>query len=71
VVRHSTNLAEALTVVHAVGLTVLGKKVLWVLEAGVARHAATPSVLREMAQAGVVAKLCLVLDESLADSFFC
>ncbi|XP_062186976.1 E3 ubiquitin-protein ligase PUB23-like [Phragmites australis] len=58
-------------VAHAAGLAVVGKKVLRVSEAAseravrvlrsVARHAATPAVLQEMAQAGVVAKLCLAL----------
>ncbi|KAL6840263.1 hypothetical protein ACP4OV_030073 [Aristida adscensionis] len=56
---------------HAAGLAVVGKKVLRVSEAAseravrvlrsVARHVATPAVLQEMAQAGVVAKLCLAL----------
>ncbi|KAK3166060.1 hypothetical protein QOZ80_1AG0040980 [Eleusine coracana subsp. coracana] len=56
-------------VAHAAGLAVVGKKVLRVSEAAteravrvlrsVARHAATPGVLQEMAQAGVVAKLCV------------
>jgi hypothetical protein len=58
-------------VAHAAGLAVVGKKVLRVSEASteravrvlrsVARHAATPGVLQEMAQAGVVAKLCVAL----------
>ncbi|XP_066315460.1 E3 ubiquitin-protein ligase PUB23-like [Miscanthus floridulus] len=58
-------------VVHAAGLAVVGKKVLRVSEAAseravrvlrsVARHAATPAVLQEMAQSGVVAKLCAAL----------
>ncbi|KAK3162567.1 hypothetical protein QOZ80_1BG0091030 [Eleusine coracana subsp. coracana] len=56
-------------VAHAAGLAVVGKKVLRVSEAAteravrvlrsVARHAATPGVLQEMTQAGVVAKLCV------------
>ncbi|CAO1946696.1 unnamed protein product [Urochloa humidicola] len=58
-------------VAHAAGLAVVGKKVLRVSEAAteravrvlrsVARHAATPAVLQEMAQSGVVAKLCAAL----------
>lgn len=58
-------------VAHAAGLAVVGKKVLRVSEAAteravrvlrsVARHAATPGVLQEMAQAGVVGKLCLAM----------
>ncbi|CAO1942398.1 unnamed protein product [Urochloa humidicola] len=58
-------------VAHAAGLAVVGKKVLRVSEAAteravrvlrsVARHAATPAVLQEMAQSGVVAKLCTTL----------
>jgi hypothetical protein len=58
-------------VAHAAGVAVVGKKVLRVSEAAseravrvlrsVARHAATPAVLQEMAQCGVVGKLCLAL----------
>ncbi|CAO2195366.1 unnamed protein product [Urochloa humidicola] len=58
-------------VAHAAGLAVVGKKVLRVSEAvteravrvlrSVARHAATPAVLQEMAQSGAVAKLCAAL----------
>jgi hypothetical protein len=58
-------------VAHAAGLAVVGKKVLRVSEAAteravrvlrsVARHAATPAVLQEMAQSGVVVKLCAAL----------
>ncbi|KAF7038768.1 hypothetical protein CFC21_048892 [Triticum aestivum] len=62
-------------VAHAAGVAVVGKKVLRVSEAAseravrvlrsVARHAATPAVLQEMAQAGVVGKLCLALRSEL------
>ncbi|KAL5228129.1 hypothetical protein ABZP36_016394 [Zizania latifolia] len=58
-------------VAHAAGVAVVGKKVLRVSDAAseravrvllsVARHAATPAVLQEMAQCGVVGKLCLAL----------
>lgn len=62
-------------VAHAAGVAVVGKKVLRVSEAAteravrvlrsVARHAATPAVLQEMAQAGVVGKLCLAMRSEL------
>ncbi|KAM0917215.1 hypothetical protein ACQ4PT_009648 [Festuca glaucescens] len=62
-------------VAHAAGVAVVGKKVLRVSEAAseravrvlrsVVRHAATPAVLQEMAQAGVVGKLCLALRSEL------
>ena len=62
-------------VAHAAGVAVVGKKVMRVSEAAseravrvlrsVARHAATSAVLQEMAQAGVVAKLCLSLRSEL------
>ncbi|KAG2602161.1 E3 ubiquitin-protein ligase PUB23-like [Panicum virgatum] len=58
-------------VAHAAGLAVVGKQVLRVSDVAseravrvlrsVARHAATPAVLQEMAQSGVVAKLCAAL----------
>ncbi|KAG8054641.1 hypothetical protein GUJ93_ZPchr0001g30127 [Zizania palustris] len=58
-------------VAHAAGMAVVGKKVLRVSDAAseravrvlrsVARHAATPAVLQEMAQCGVVGRLCLAL----------
>jgi hypothetical protein len=56
-------------------VAVVGKKVLRVSEAAseravrvlrsVVRHAATPAVLQEMAEAGVVGKLCLALRSEL------
>ncbi|ONM36202.1 E3 ubiquitin-protein ligase PUB23 [Zea mays] len=58
-------------VAHAAGLAVVGKKALRVSETAseravrvlrsVARHAATPAVLQEMVESGVVAKLCAAL----------
>uniref|UniRef100_A0A0D9V860 U-box domain-containing protein n=1 Tax=Leersia perrieri TaxID=77586 RepID=A0A0D9V860_9ORYZ len=58
-------------VAHAAGVAVVGRKVLRVSEAAseravrvlrsVARHAATPAVLQEMAQGGVVGKLLMAL----------